>query len=121
MDFCNSPGICDSLTPVTMGTSTIVAWVIVLALARLLYNHARLNSLPGPFYAGLSDFWRIDAQSPSKYGRRLVELHAKYGTIVRVGPNSVSVSNPAAILPVQAPRTPRQVLFNIDIGVNVTQ
>lgn len=56
-----------------------------------------LRNLPGPFLARFSGLYRLSmvyrGQSPVEYRR----IHQKYGQIVRVGPNHVSISDPAAI------------------------
>ena len=56
-----------------------------------------LRELPGPFLARFSGLYRLSlvygGQAPYQYRR----LHQKFGPIVRVGPNHVSVSDPAAV------------------------
>ncbi|KAL3447191.1 cytochrome P450 [Aspergillus insuetus] len=70
------------------------ALAVVLALAgslHLLYNHYRVKSIPGPFFAAISDLWRILAQRAPRYSRHLGELHREHGDIVRLGPSFVSI------------------------------
>ncbi|CEL09628.1 hypothetical protein ASPCAL12761 [Aspergillus calidoustus] len=67
---------------------------IVLALVgglHLLYNHSRVKSIPGPFFAAISDIWRLYAQRAPGYSRHLAELHRKHGDAVRLGPSFVSI------------------------------
>lgn len=56
-----------------------------------------LRSLPGPFFASLTGFYRLSmvwrGDAPAQYRN----VHEKYGHIVRLGPNHVSVSDPAMI------------------------
>jgi hypothetical protein len=72
--------------------------LVLLALgARFLRNYYKLNHIPGPFLAGLTDFWRFihcfRGQSSRQY-----ELHRKHDShLVRLGPNTVSVSDATAI------------------------
>jgi hypothetical protein len=72
--------------------------LVLLALgARLLRNYSKLNHIPGPFLAGLTDAWRfihcLRGQSSRQY-----ELHRKYNShLIRLGPNTVSVSDATAI------------------------
>jgi cytochrome P450 len=68
-------------------------------VAYLLHNyfHNGLNKYPGPTLAAITDWWRfIDV-----YKRRPEvthqALHAKYGDVVRLGPNSLSFADPKAI------------------------
>ena len=68
--------------------------------AHLLYNRFRrhLRSIPGPPLAGFSDLWRFLDALIAKPHKTHIDLHRKYAsTVVRVGPNVVSVSNPAFI------------------------
>ncbi|KAJ0414402.1 cytochrome P450 [Aspergillus carlsbadensis] len=67
---------------------------VALALAgglHLLYNHSRVKFVPGPFFAAISDLWRIYAQKAPGYSRHLVKLHQKHGDAVRLGPSFVSI------------------------------
>lgn len=71
--------------------SVLVGWLV-----RNRY-HNGLNKYPGPFLASLTDWWRfIDV-----YKRRPevthISLHKKHGSIVRLGPNTLSFSDPEAI------------------------
>ncbi|CCC06644.1 hypothetical protein SMACR_00669 [Sordaria macrospora] len=71
--------------------SVLVGWLV-----RNRY-HNGLNKYPGPFLASLTDWWRfIDV-----YKRRPevthIALHKKHGPIVRLGPNTLSFSDPEAI------------------------
>src|ERR1700761_276334 len=77
-----------------------VLWpaLILLAIgARFLRNYYRLNHIPGPFLARFTDAWRFihcfRGQSHRQY-----ELHRRYDShLVRLGPNTVSVSDATAI------------------------
>lgn len=57
----------------------------------------RLDKYPGPFLASITDWWRL----LDVYGRRSEvthrALHKKYGEVVRLGPNTLSFSNPQAL------------------------
>jgi hypothetical protein len=73
--------------------------ISVLFVAWLAKNHLNhgLNKYPGPFLAGLTDWWRfLDV-----YGLRPdithLKLHRQHGDIVRLGPNVLSFSDPKAI------------------------
>ncbi|KAH7257841.1 cytochrome P450 [Fusarium tricinctum] len=72
-------------------TTIIVTWLV-----KNRYHHG-LNKYPGPFVASLTDWWRFY----DVYGQRpevtLQKLHAKHGDIVRIGPNTLSFSNPAVL------------------------
>lgn len=56
-----------------------------------------LRQIPGPFLARFTKLWRTwlvaDGKAPFKYQ----QLHREYGPIVRSGPNTVEISDPAVI------------------------
>lgn len=70
--------------------------VLLLWLARNRY-HNGLSKYPGPFLASITDWWRFF----DVYGRRPEvthrALHKKYGDVVRLGPNTLSFSDPKAL------------------------
>lgn len=68
-----------------------------LGIIRLFFNWQKLNSAPGPFLAGISDFWRAYHQYRGLLRGKLLVLHKKHGPIVRYGVNSISISDPSAI------------------------
>jgi hypothetical protein len=75
----------------------LLALCFLLLAIRLVRNYLRLKSVPGPFLAHFTDLWRSRAQNSPNFGAKMLELHRKYGPLVRTGPNFVSVSDPAAV------------------------
>jgi hypothetical protein len=71
--------------------------LLALGLWRLYSNWSQLNYIPGPFLAGLSDFWRAWFQRRGELRGKLIELHKQYGPVVRYGVRSVSVNDPSAV------------------------
>ncbi|KAI0382186.1 cytochrome P450 [Hypomontagnella monticulosa] len=70
---------------------------VCLLTARLLHAYLRLSKIPGPFSARITDLWRFRAQNSRGYSAKLLSLHKKYGKLVRIGPNHVSISDPEAV------------------------
>ncbi|KAI1337076.1 cytochrome P450 [Xylariaceae sp. FL0016] len=74
-----------------LAVTSILAWLI-----RNRY-HNGLNKYPGPLLASLTDWWRLW----DVYGQRPElthqKLHAKYGDVVRLGPNTLSFADPKAL------------------------
>ena len=68
-----------------------------LLLVHLFTTYLRLSSIPGPFAAKFTDFWRYRSQNAKGHTQRLLALHQKHGKLVRIGPNHVSISDPAAV------------------------
>jgi hypothetical protein len=85
-------------------SSTLPGWFVpvfflVLLASRILYNRYGhgISSIPGPFLASCTDLWRFFLV----WGRRPelthIQLHEKYGPLVRLGPKVILVSDPEAI------------------------
>ncbi|KAJ5252792.1 hypothetical protein N7489_003202 [Penicillium chrysogenum] len=75
----------------------IIIAVVGILVARLLRSYLRLADIPGPFWAKFTDLWRFRSQNTKGHTARLIALHKKHGKLVRLGPNHVSISDPAAI------------------------
>ena len=75
---------------------TVIAVVLAVWLLRnRFYND--LNKYPGPFVASLTDWWRFLDVYKSRPELTHQALHAKYGDVVRLGPNTLSFADPAAL------------------------
>ena len=76
----------------------LIAWTTTVVLGvHLLRTWARLRSVPGPLWASISDLPRLYWVWTRKPFLKHVELHKKYGKLVRLGPNMVSVADPGEI------------------------
>ncbi|KUI69397.1 Pisatin demethylase [Cytospora mali] len=91
--------------------STIIEnWRLLggVALAALLYPLYQyflhpLSRYPGPLLAKFTDYWRFrDVRGRQSHLTR-VALHEKHGPVVRVGPNTLSISDPAYIPRIYGP------------------
>ncbi|KIW32454.1 uncharacterized protein PV07_04000 [Cladophialophora immunda] len=71
--------------------------VAIFLLATALFRYRRLCSIPGPLLASFTDLWRFSVTQYGGFSHTLKELHNQYGPLVRIGPNTVSVSDPAAV------------------------
>ncbi|KAF4243683.1 hypothetical protein CNMCM6805_000406 [Aspergillus fumigatiaffinis] len=74
-----------------------VSLLILCVFGSILWNYTRLNTIPGPLLAGLSDVCSQCLKSSPRYAYRLERLHRKYGEVVRIGPKTVSVSDPSTV------------------------
>jgi hypothetical protein len=73
--------------------------VALVLLARVLHNRYGhgLSKIPGPFCASLSDLW-LFVHYYRRRGLTERDIHVSYGSpLVRLGPNTVSVSDPEAL------------------------
>lgn len=73
--------------------------VLALLVARLVRNRFRhgLNKYPGPFAASLADWWRFVDVYKRRPELTHLALHAEHGDVVRLGPNTLSFADPAAL------------------------
>lgn len=78
--------------------STPTTGIIFLALGLLYVAYVRyataLRSIPGPFLASITRIWIFQKQSTFQRPLIDIDLHKKYGPIVRVSPEEVMVSSP---------------------------
>lgn len=93
-----------SLTSVSIGT--VIAG-LALSLLGLYFGRVwwRLRHIPGPFPGNLTNFLRVKWVTTKRAHLILQEMHEKYGEVVRIGPNTVSFSNPEAIPSIYTART----------------
>ena len=69
------------------------------AIIHLLSKKRRhgLWDIPGPFLAGYTRLWRMYDVWKGQAHMTAIQLHRKYGPLVRIGPSHVSVGDPKAI------------------------
>ncbi|KAJ4991166.1 benzoate 4-monooxygenase cytochrome p450 [Stagonosporopsis vannaccii] len=57
------------------------------------YLRSPLKNIPGPFLAKFSNVWRLWNHYGQTHIETQKELHKKYGDVVRLGPNTVSIAD----------------------------
>lgn len=80
--------------------ATILAICLLAFTVRITYIaflKPGVSSIPGPFLSKFTDLWRLWQGFQGRHSVWLQAVHRKYGTTVRIGPNAISVSDPAAI------------------------
>ena len=81
---------------------------VILCLFSALYLRAfggPLGPIPGPLDARFSRLWMIKHSWQGDMHRTMIRLHEKYGSLVRTGPNEVSVTDLSAIKKIYAAGT----------------
>lgn len=92
--------------------SILILMAVLESIISLLYSHALIlllivpiihlgrnyftpgaRSVPGPFFAKLTNLWRFIDVAKGRPEVTLYRLHKKHGDYVRLGPNVVSVRN----------------------------
>ncbi|MCJ1424479.1 hypothetical protein MMC29_002367 [Sticta canariensis] len=85
----NSPGL-------TIGT--IIVGPLVGNMIYNRYFHP-LRHFPGPFWASVSDFWKLYFCLTKETHTRGIKLHDRYGPVVRLAPNLLAFNDPK-LLPI---------------------
>ncbi|KUL91267.1 hypothetical protein ZTR_01460 [Talaromyces verruculosus] len=84
-------------TTTQIATSFLFGIYTTCVLYRISPLHP-LNKFPGPFSARISNLWLFFQATPRKQAHLvLLDTHDKYGKIVRVGSNTLSIIHPKAV------------------------
>ncbi|GME59387.1 cytochrome p450 [Neofusicoccum parvum] len=78
-----------------LSLAVILKFCVLGLVATLLYNKygTGLNHVPGPALAGYTDFWRLWVVWKRRPELVHIRLHDQYGSVVRLGPRTVLVSD----------------------------
>ena len=70
--------------------------VLVLVVLNVLWNkyQSGLVSIPGPTTAAYTKLWRVYSVWRGSAHLDAINLHKRYGNLVRIAPNHVSVADP---------------------------
>ncbi|KAL7275194.1 hypothetical protein RUND412_001871 [Rhizina undulata] len=71
-----------------------IGFVFAKKVHRYLTSPFRKQGIPGPFLAKFTNLYRFYGVIRRTWHRDLVEIHEKYGTIVWIAPNELSISDP---------------------------
>ncbi|KAJ5825696.1 hypothetical protein N7474_002834 [Penicillium riverlandense] len=78
---------------------TALVTIIFFILGYVIYQRFLhpLARYPGPFLASLTDLWQVHQFMTLQQPYNLTRLHEEYGSIVRYGPDKLSITNEEAI------------------------
>ncbi|MCJ1426920.1 hypothetical protein MMC29_004823 [Sticta canariensis] len=81
-----------------LSLSTALEVFLTALLARCIYLHFfhPLANYPGPFLASVTNLWKFSSFLSGKHYLTELNLNAKYGSGIRVGPNSLAFSSLSA-------------------------
>lgn len=88
-----------------MFTVLPLIWLAPLGLISLFFyyiipyfwNYRHLRSIPGPLFARLSNWWLVYACREKSRWKYVNDAHTRYGPVVRIQPNHVSIANEEVI------------------------
>ncbi|OAP58487.1 hypothetical protein AYL99_07577 [Fonsecaea erecta] len=97
MAIITSTGLVSSIKH--LGATYPVLVVVGLWVISLVYSRFRpgLRNIPGPPVAAYTKLWRLYDVYRGHAHLTAISLHEKYGPVVRIGPNHVSISDPTLI------------------------
>lgn len=81
-------------------TNHPLLWVVVCSVAAIAFGQllfSPLRAFPGPFASKFTKVWHAIAVLSGHIDRTNIEWHRKYGSAVRIGPNTISISDPNLI------------------------
>ncbi|KAK9414814.1 putative Pisatin demethylase [Seiridium unicorne] len=73
-----------------------IAALLLVTYVVYTYFFNSLSYVPGPAISRISNFWKVKAAWHEDLPKRLIALHREHGPIVRVGPDTISLNDPAA-------------------------
>ncbi|KAK8877454.1 hypothetical protein PGQ11_002400 [Apiospora arundinis] len=83
----------DSASFVFTGVSILTLWFLVATFV----SWYRLRHIPGPWYAGMTSAWIGWVAYGGKAHDVYLGLSERYGSLVRIGPNALSTSDPELV------------------------
>ena len=83
--------------------------LLLINLLRIRYSRG-LNRFNGPLLASFTNLWKVWYAFNSSQEQIYVDVHRKYGDVVRVGPNELSFADPQSLHDIYGPKgTPQKV------------
>jgi hypothetical protein len=76
---------------------TLVLTRYLISLLYLTYKTRTLQSIPGPFWTHFTRLWYFRRLWNGHFEEDNIDLHSKYGPIVRIAPDQYSISDRAAL------------------------
>lgn len=89
------------MEPIHLEFSWKSSILVILAIVtiRLITNRYKrgLRDIPGPLLAKYTRLWKLHSVWKGDHHHTAIDLHKRYGALVRIGPNHISVGDPNAI------------------------
>ena len=82
------------IQPVVLAIILGLSIVFYVVYQRFFHHLARF---PGPFWASVTEFWKVYNVWSLRAPEMMQELHDRYGQIVRIGPNDLSFTSRDAV------------------------
>lgn len=88
-------------------TGFLILIAVVLLAAHVISTIYKpgLRSIPGPWLAKATNLYRVGMVLRGRFSYELVDLHRRYGPAVRIGPDTVSLTDRAVVEEIYGYRT----------------
>ncbi|KAI5358672.1 putative cytochrome P450 [Septoria linicola] len=89
-----------------MAIFLLATFIAIYLISNAIYNRYLhpYSKFPGPFWASITDLWYFRRVRYGLAGHNDLDLHKKYGSMVRISPSQILISDPAAIEIIYGPR-----------------
>jgi hypothetical protein len=74
--------------------SVPAACLVIFLILQIIRVERRLSTIPGPFIARFTDYWKVYHLVKGDYGEALYWWHQRNGNMIRTGPRHISVGDP---------------------------
>lgn len=105
--YCVQSGMLSTtLLPQTNLWAQLATGLGLLFLTRLFWQIflSPLSTFPGPILAKVTNLWRVAQVHSGRAELKHIELHRRHGSVVRIGPNCLSISDPDLIKTIYSSR-----------------
>lgn len=97
----------------------LTLFTISLRLAQSYYSSS-VRSFPGPFCTKFTDIWRYNKTAGGQAHLVHADLHREYGAVVRIGPNTLSISDTSLMKTIYNTKNPwKKVSVFIGMYMNI--
>lgn len=86
-----------ALAHLVLSPWTALALLVAVYLYPFLVTHKAIRHIPGPPLARISNLWLLMTARKGKRYELVDEAHKRYGPVMRIQPNHVSVNDDSAI------------------------
>lgn len=88
------------------GFEIFIACFVAYVFGCAIYNRCfhPLKDIPGPFWASITSLWYFRAVRNGRGQDYQLPIHKKFGSMVRLAPNLIQISDPAAIETIYGPK-----------------
>ena len=90
---------------------TFAAYLLCWVIYSTFFH--KLSSVPGPIAARYTELWRTRRYFLGKWHEDIVELHRRYGPVVRIAPNEVAFVDKKAMIQLYGHSTGTRKVFDI--------